>query len=175
MTGHFSFRERDIEVIKQALETMAPVGGFPSRKTFERWLRSTPISPALSPFLWGLFGATYPVRTLACWAWADAYELLKGKSGQLVETGLKQPEAHCFTQTIVDHLKVVLLPAYRSLNAVATSAIIVVTADRFDAPDDHWTALYESVDMLLPEKALYVVTCVTADAEQSPNLCLWIA
>ena len=117
----------------------------------------------------------YPVRTLACWDWADAYELLKGKSGQLVETGLKQPEAHLFTQTIVDHLKDVLLPAYRSLNAVATSAIIVVTADRFDAPDDHWAALYECVDMLLPEKARYVVTCVIADAAQSPNLCLWIA
>ena len=175
MTRHISFRERDIEVIKQALETMAPVGGFPSRESFERWVRGTPISPALSPSLWGLFGATYPVRTLGCWDWADAYELLKGKSGQLVETGLKQPEAHLFTQTIVDHLKDVLLPAYRSLNAVTTSAIIVVTADRFDAPDDDWAELYESVEMLLPEKALYVVTCVNADAEQSPNLCLWIA
>ena len=130
MTRHIRFRERDVEVIKLALETMAPVGGFPSRENFERWVRNAPISPALGPYLWGLFGGTRPVRTLACWDWADAYELLKGKSGQLVETGLKQPEAHRFTQTLVDHLKDVLLPAYRSLNAVATSAIIVVTADR---------------------------------------------
>ena len=175
MTNQITFAEIDIKVIRHAVHTMWPAGGFKTRERFNDWLSKTHVNSALQPYLWGLIAAWSPHRYMCYWDVGNVWDILQRKRGQLLEARSEPSETNISPEAITEQIRCLLRLATRSRAMVIFGAIVVVSTYSDRAASEQLTACFEVLEKYLPATALATSTVVVIGARESQSVCLWLS
>lgn len=175
-----TFGKEDFRLIRNCFQTMdqrvydewSTTG---HRRGFDAWLRTTSINANLAPYLWSLFGATYPIREHMGWDFQDATHRLEGRSGLVFSVTEDKGHNDISLTATRGHLKAFIDLAKYSGAIQAANTVLTFTGCLMSELDK-WIDLVEYVDeRLMPKEAGGLSTMLNAAADEPHGVCLWLA
>ncbi len=173
MIKQVNFSANDLKVIKETAFAKWPDDGFPTRDSFEGWLRKTHINSTLKPYLWGLIGARYPNRFMCNWYLVDVLDCMQLRSGRIFERRWEPGSKNQTPQMIVEATEEILRQAKAEMT-ISSVTCVLSTYDDSNALEQLW-AYVDTLENLVSEHAkARIPTLVLAPRDDSSRLCLWL-